>query len=366
MTINTFAHLSDRELLEQTERVAASERCAVVELIELLGEVDARKLYLPEGCKSLFTYCTQVLRLSESEAYFRIEAARAAREFPVLLDRLREGSITLTTIKLLRPQLRETNANALIDGALHKSKRDVERDLAVLAPKPDVKSVVRRLPEPQAVGASLLAVDAENSLLSTASTPAPRSLTAPLSADRYLLRITLSADAHAKLQRAQDLLRHTIPNGDPAAIVERALTLLVEDLERRRLAKVRKPRHEGAMPDTSIAAPKSSIAAPTRSIDEVTHPTDQPQPTRYVSASIRREVWTRDGGRCAFVGRKGRCTETGQLELHHVSAFALGGATTTENLELRCRAHNQYEGALLFGLAHSDRGADAGARSGAS
>jgi len=359
MTIKTFAHLSDRELLEQTERVAASERSAVVELIELLGEVDARKLYLPEGCRSLFTYCTQVLRLSESEAYFRIEAARAAREFPVLLDRLRDGSITLTTIKLLRPQLRETNADALIDGALHKSKRDVERDLAALAPKPDVKSVVRRLPEPQAAGASLLAVDAETPSRSTAPAPAPRSLTAPLSCDRYLLRVTLNADAHAKLQRAQDLLRHAIPSGDPAAIVERGLTLLVEDLERRRLAKVRKPRHGRSMPNPSIAASS-------RSTDESTLPIDQPHLTRYVSASIRREVWARDGGRCAFVGRKGRCTETGQLELHHVTAFALGGATTTDNLALRCRAHNQYEGALLFGFAHSGLGADAGTRSGAS
>ena len=42
-------------------------------------ELDARRLYLREGCSSLFTYCTQVLHLAEGSAYNRIEAARAAR-----------------------------------------------------------------------------------------------------------------------------------------------------------------------------------------------------------------------------------------------------------------------------------------------
>ena len=66
-------------------------------------------------------------------------------------------------------------------------------------------------------------------------------------------------------------------------------------------------------------------------------------------AAVRREVWTRDEGRCAFVGEKGRCTETGFLEFHHLEPFALGGPTTVENLALRCRRHNTYEATLSFG-----------------
>jgi hypothetical protein len=45
-------------------------------------ELDTRRLYLGEGCSSLFTYCTQVLHLSEHAAYNRIETARAARFSP--------------------------------------------------------------------------------------------------------------------------------------------------------------------------------------------------------------------------------------------------------------------------------------------
>ena len=75
---------------------------------------------MDRGCASLFTYCTEVLRLSESAAYHRIEAARAIRLFPLIGERLRDGSMTLTTVALLRPHLTLRNHSRLIEEALHK------------------------------------------------------------------------------------------------------------------------------------------------------------------------------------------------------------------------------------------------------
>jgi 5-methylcytosine-specific restriction endonuclease McrA len=60
-------------------------------------------------------------------------------------------------------------------------------------------------------------------------------------------------------------------------------------------------------------------------------------------------VWRRDEGRCAFIGERGRCQETGGLEFHHVVPYAQGGAATTENIQLRCRSHNVHEAVLCFG-----------------
>jgi hypothetical protein len=65
---------------------------------------------------------------------------------------------------------------------------------------------------------------------------------------------------------------------------------------------------------------------------------------------VKREVWRRDGGQCAFVARDGhRCTERAFLEFHHLQAHALGGPATADNISLRCRRHNQYEAELVFG-----------------
>ena len=112
-----------------------------------------------------------------------------------------------------------------------------------------------------------------------------------------------------------------MPSGDPAVIFDRAVTLLLRDLERQKLASVDRPR-------------AGTMAA--------SH-------GRHVPAAVRRAVWERDGGRCGFVGADGRCQERGFLEFHHVVPFARGGATSVDNLELRCRAHNAYEAELVFG-----------------
>jgi len=96
MTTHVIRTMSDREVLDAAGRLVADERAVTADLLALLGELDARRRYLSEGCSSLFTYCTQVLHLSEHAAYHRIEAARAARRCPVILQLVRDGSVTLT------------------------------------------------------------------------------------------------------------------------------------------------------------------------------------------------------------------------------------------------------------------------------
>ena len=105
-----FTSLSDDQLLTEAKRLAGCERRATAALLRSLMEVDSRRLYLREGCSSLFTYCTQVLHLSEGAAYNRIEAARAARRFPSVLTALEDGSLSLASARLLAPHftLRES------------------------------------------------------------------------------------------------------------------------------------------------------------------------------------------------------------------------------------------------------------------
>lgn len=167
----------------------------------------------------------------------------------------------------------------------------------------------------------------------------PRVLLVPLSADRYLLRLTIGGETHTKLRYAQNLSRHSIPSGDLATILDRALTLYVRDLERVKLARVDRPR---ARKDARATQP-STARSDSRS--------------RRIPSEVRRAVWLRDGGRCTFVGPAGRCGEVGWLEFHHVIPFAAGGPATVDNITLRCRAHNQYEADRYFGPDPADHAA---------
>ncbi len=137
--------LSDTALLDEVKRLAAGERHATARLIAALSELDARRLYLGEGCSSLFTYCTQVLHLSEHAAYLRIEAARAARRWPDILGLLADGALHLTAVGLLAPHLTLENHERALAAARHKSKREVEEIVAALRPLPAVPSSVRKL-----------------------------------------------------------------------------------------------------------------------------------------------------------------------------------------------------------------------------
>src|SRR5207247_10004397 len=99
-----------------------------------------------EGYPSLYIYCRDALGLSEWEAYNRMEVGRAARRFPLILELLAEGSVNLTTVKLLAPLLTPENHRDVLQAARGKRKAGIEEMVARLAPKPHVPCSVRRLP----------------------------------------------------------------------------------------------------------------------------------------------------------------------------------------------------------------------------
>jgi len=101
----SLVDVSDADLLARLSQLARAECEATAALIAALAELDARRLYLAQGHASLFAYCVHVLGLSEHAAYLRIEAARASRRCPLVLERLAEGAIHLTAIGLLAPLL---------------------------------------------------------------------------------------------------------------------------------------------------------------------------------------------------------------------------------------------------------------------
>jgi hypothetical protein len=313
-----------------------------VELVAHLAALDARPaLYAAQGHGSLFTYCTEVLRLSEDATCNRIQAARACRDFPMILDLLASGALSLTSVRILRPHLTPENHEAVLARALGRRRREIEALVAELAPRPDVPSSVRKLPTtaPAAIltpAATSTAMRFEAATLGSSepvppvsSPPPPLTARRPIiettSPERYRVQFTIGKDSHDKLRRVQDLLRREIPDGDPGAIFDRALTLLLEKVEKAKLGAAAKPRS----------------ARPIR-------PGADRQ--RDVPSHVQRAVSQRDGGQCAFVSKGGhRCTERAFLEFHHIQPYALGGLATVDNISLRCRRHNQYEAGLVFG-----------------
>ena len=331
--------LADQELVSRMKALVARERAATAEVIAHLAELDTREIHLREGYPSLFVYCRDVLRLSEWESYNRIEVARTARRFPVILDLLADGSVHLTAVRLLTPHLTPESHRQLLESARGKTKAEVQQIVARLAPRPDVPFSIRRVAAPSIpVGAQKPTSPEAPGIqpgfpeAPVAAAPLPRvaasAATTPLSPDRYRLQVTIDGETLEMFELARDLLGHAIPDGDPAAVLNRAFRALLTDLAKKKFSETSKPR------------PARRAAA-----------------ARAPAAAVKRAVWVRDLGRCAFVGTGGhRCNERRFVEFHHVDPHALGGEATVDGTELRCRRHNDYEGRLYFGRRRRRRG----------
>jgi len=325
--LRDVSRYTDQELIAKLRGLVRADRALSVQLLVHLGEVDARGLYREQAYTSMFDYAVRALYMSDAEAFLRIQVARLGRQFPRVLELLGSGALHLTAIKLLAPHLTPDNHVQLLERARGKSKREVERLVAEIAPKPDVPNQLRKLPQPLprtrhpqqpeplsprnrepqqaatvqgtnvvasgasrihpddadapsgatpvsdtsaslspspeagAVQASLTAPVAISAAATTRDQPAvtkpspadvgadaqkstfvlqpPRSRAscAPLSPGRYKLQLSVGQALHDKLEQLQDLLRHRVPDGNLASIVELAVDMLVEKTLKQRFAQ---------------------------------------------------------------------------------------------------------------------------------
>lgn len=213
----------------------ARERDATAALVAHLAEMDTREVHLREGYPSLFVYCRNVLRLSEWEAYNRIEVARSARRFPLLLDLLADGSVHLTAARLLSPHLTPENHRHVLESARGKTKAEVVQIVAQLAPQPDVQFSTRRVSAAtHGLPIAVAQPTSEEPPSPAAATPVPTGApvpqlppapgapaVTPLSSDRYKLQVTIDGETLEMFHLAKDMLGHASPEGDPAAILNR-------------------------------------------------------------------------------------------------------------------------------------------------
>src|SRR5687768_7225882 len=67
-SLYSYKHLTNTQLLSGLTRLTHDSRQRLAELLAHMAEVDERKLYLEQGCATLFAYAVERLRFSEDEA----------------------------------------------------------------------------------------------------------------------------------------------------------------------------------------------------------------------------------------------------------------------------------------------------------
>ena len=284
--------LSNKELSTKLERFVEDERGRLHIFLAWLGEADSRKFAEDEGYSSTFDYCVRKLRLSEDESYRRIHAARAAVVRPELLAALADGQLSLSAVSKIAPHVRRHDAAEIISQVKGKTAREIDEVLSPLLLAAEKRESVRivAVAVPGPVGTSAFRVD---------------------------FSFRGSCDLRDAIARIRELLSHKCPRG---GIDELLLEVTRDYLD----------RHD---PQKGLPGRASPVRGGSS-----------------IPAGIRRTVWARDGGRCAYIGTTGvQCLARRFLEIDHVKPRALGGGDTLGNLRLLCRPHNDSERRRILG-----------------
>jgi len=407
----SLALLEARQLRDALKLLLRTEQAAMADFLIALADFDRRRGWEPLGHASLFAFINSELGLSPAPTYWRSQAARLLQDFPELIEPLRQGRLSLTTMGELSKVLTAENRDAILPRFLGISTRDAKEIVAELQPRPSppMRTVVTPLaPTRRAEGAgSLFAVQSwsapvEQGALSGSAASIvrpgeprpeaqadtdPESLWAPktlgphtthpahptrveprrdevdpLTAELSRLSTTVSRRFLQKLKAARAGLAHALPSATTEQVLEAALDLLLEKQARAR-GQVKRPRAIAEKQRPVVEKPRAVAEA--KESPHATHhaaatsdpviPTAAPlhrrdQPREAIPAAVRRAVWTRDAGRCSWpLDGGGRCGSTHRLELDHIVPWARWGDSTEANLRLTCATHNRLAARQAFG-----------------
>ncbi len=292
--------LDCQALLKQIRLAAKTEQSLTLQVIELIAEIDRRKLYLDLGFGSIFEFVTKDLGYEPTSAMRRIQAARAISEMPELKAKIADRSLSLSVVSQAQSFLRKKandqgkkisteEKTELYKILENKSAREAEKELFKIAPELCLKS------------------KEQEKILSENLTE---------------LRFVIDAETKAKTDELRLWLSHQNPDMAQAQFYK----IMVEKLHRQLDPnKPAKPQFDFSPSITDA----ETDAAKKRS--------------RHIPTAIKNLVWRRDLGCCRFVDAKSKkkCESKYQVQLDHIHPFRHMGEHRAENLRLYCGKHNR-------------------------
>jgi len=340
-----------RALADRLASLLRHEHHALADFLAALAEFDRRRGWVELGYSGLFPFLQHRLGLSKGATYFRLTAARLIQRFPEIVEPLRDGRLCLTTVASLSKVLTAENRGEVLPRFYNRSKQEAAAIAAALCPEPSpsTRTVVTSVsvrgtalpsivaPGPDRVNPVHLdeprCPDDLGEAPSTApAPPAPvRPMTVePLTATQVRLHLTVTPEFLEKLEAVRMTLSHSMPG----ASVEQLITASFDRVLQRdagRKGLVERPR----------PAPPEEEAVP-----------GDP----YIPAAVKRKVWERDGGCCAWpLDAGGVCGSRLRLQFDHVISRAEGGRSVVPNVRVLCAAHNKLAARERLGSRLMDR-----------
>lgn len=205
--------LNDSQLMDRFHKLVRTERKITHLVLQCIGEIDRRKIYLQKAHSSLYEFLVKDFGYSPSAALRRIESARLLREVPDVAQKVENGSLNLSQLSKVQQALRTVLKT-------ENKKLDSEEKRNLLC---KIENTTQEKTE------LILAQELNLIFQPTQKTKIHRD-------ESVTLTITLTKEQMETLKLASDFISHSVPENDWA----KTLTYLAQkELDRRTKCKTR-------------------------------------------------------------------------------------------------------------------------------
>lgn len=305
--------LSRNDLDIRIKNLAQRERTLLGEVLLTIQEIDKRRLYLDMGYANLFYYLTEGVGYSGGSAQRRIDGARLLNEVPELDQKIRSGQVSLNQVSLFQKAIRENNKKP-IDEVKRITARDKQDFIAKLENKNYLES--------QKMVANFLDL------------PIVHNETKKAQADASIrMELTLSPELFSKINLAQELLSHSLPDKSLVAYLEYVTAKVIQQ----KSAKANKAQMVNA--NIQCIGNKNDHLNPEKSTATVAV-----KSTVKISLSVRKQILNPKAS-CQYQDpqTQKKCGSRWHLQVDHKQSQWSGGSHQIANLQVLCANHNQLK-----------------------
>ncbi len=325
-----------RELDAEALRLVKLEENCSANLVVHLVEMHAKRVYLELGYSNLVEYCVNRLQLSIGQSRFRCQLAKLCTRFPLALESLAKGTLSITVLGKLSAYLNPSNCSQLLRDCKGMSRLQVQDYVAKLRDKMVAKAPVKE--EASLFSAKAVNVPREKSSQGDFLGSIKKTVVdfKPAASQAVMRFLASSPELLEKLERLAEV-------DNKRSLKESLIDLLdkaVSDSLDKRDPKKKLERREARQKAKSSKETKEQ--AQPKAVSK--------KNSRYIPSELRGLVYAEASYQCEFVGSRGqRCSQRTGLQVDHIQPFALSGSSERENLRCLCAPHNLHEAKKKLG-----------------
>ena len=328
------------------------ERRINIQILELLWEIERRKAFCELGYDGLYSFCVKELKLTESQAFQRIQAMHALKSVPELKEKIESGSMSITTVAQVQVFLRQEQ--------LHGNPRSNNEKKELFShfenkPSKQVKKELLELKGKRVKTLLTLELDEETENLWTQFKSETTHSTQGDSLNSF--KLLLNNWYQNKEKQNDNQHQSKIKSKSPLNAKNKTSTPIPTEMECDSLINTSSNPQPPTPNNINLQRTSSGSTQVSRYIPAANRRTilNNNLKSQEVKQSIKANSLANQNASHPKPFRCENCNSIHAIQIDHQKPLAKGGTHQIENLRILCRNCNLYEGIRHYGLEAMQR-----------